>query len=93
MHGYTERIRIRYLGDMAATTTIKLSPSTRDRINARARERGMTPGALVEALLDADDRERRFETVRLAYSQLAADDHASEAAEWDATNLDGLDNA
>ena len=53
----------------------------------------MTPGAIVEALLDAADRERRFETLRLACSQLAADDHASETAEWDATNLDGLDNA
>lgn len=82
-----------YLGTMAATTTIKLTPSTRDRINARARERGMTPGALVEALLDADDRARRFETVRMAYSQLAADDDGSETTAWDTANFDGLDDA
>lgn len=83
----------RYHGDMAAaSTTIKVTPQARDRINERARARGMTPAALLEALLDADDRAQRFAAVRAGYEALAAhDDYQAEVAEWDATSADGLD--
>ncbi|MEI2776341.1 MAG: hypothetical protein V9G19_10305 [Tetrasphaera sp.] len=76
----------------AATTTIKVTPHARDRINARARARGITPAALVEALLDADDRAQRFAAVRAGYAALAADDdYHDDVAAWDATSADGLD--
>lgn len=81
------------MGHMAAaTTTIKVTPHARDRINERARARGITPAALLEALLDADDRAQRFAAVRAGYATLAADDdYQDEVAEWDATSADGLD--
>ncbi|WP_460835301.1 hypothetical protein [Nocardioides hungaricus] len=78
----------------AATTTIKVTPHARDRINERARARGLTPAALLEALLDADDRAQRFAAVRVGYAALPVDDdYYSEAAEWDAANTDGLEGA
>lgn len=76
----------------AATTTIKVTPHARDRINERARARGMTPAALLEELLDADDRAQRFASVRAGYAALATgDDYQAETAEWAATSADGLD--
>lgn len=54
----------------------------------------MTPAALLEALLDTDDRVQRFAAVRAGYAALAADDeYQDEVAEWDATNADGLGGA
>lgn len=51
----------------------------------------MTPAALLEALLDADDRAQRFAAVRAGYAALAADDdYQDEVAEWDVTSADGL---
>jgi hypothetical protein len=77
----------------AATTTIKVTPRARDRINERARTRGITPAALLEELLDADDRARRFAGVRAGYAALVAeDDYLDEASEWDPTITDGLRN-
>ena len=77
-----------------ATTTIKVSPQARDRINERAREQGLTPGALLERLLDDHDRARRFAAVRNGYAALPPDDdYYAETAEWDATGGDGLDGA
>lgn len=78
----------------AATTTIKVTPAARDRINERARARGMTPAALLEALLDADDRAQRFAAVRAGYAALPADDdYETESAAWDVTNDDGSERA
>lgn len=78
----------------AATTTIKVTPAARDRINARAKARGVTPAVLLDALLDADDRAQRFAAVRAGYAALPPDDdYYDETAEWDATNADGLDGA
>lgn len=51
----------------------------------------MTPAALLEALLDADDRAQRFAAVRAGYAALAADDdYRDEVAEWDAASVDGI---
>lgn len=51
----------------------------------------MTPAAVLETLLDADDRAQRFAAVRAGYAALAADDaYRDEVVEWDATSADGL---
>jgi len=79
---------------MAATTTIKVTPHARDRINARSRERGVTPSVFVESLIDQYERAQRFAAIRAGYAALPADDdYFTETAEWDMTNTDGLDGA
>ncbi|AKU15158.1 hypothetical protein [Luteipulveratus mongoliensis] len=79
---------------MAATTTIKVTPHARDRINERARAQGVTPAALLERLLDEHDRAQRFAAVRASYAALSPDDdYHAETAAWDATGEDGLDGA
>ena len=77
---------------MAATTTIKVSPDVRDRLNRAAASRGVTPGALVEQLVADYERDRWFELIRSRYDALPADDdYATETREWeDATIGDGL---
>lgn len=78
----------------AATTTIKVTPHARDRINARARSQGLTPATYVERLVDEDERRQRFADVRDGYAALAADDdYYAETAEWDATVADGIGGA
>lgn len=78
----------------AATTTIKVTPHTRERINQRARVEGITPAVLLERLLDADDRAQRFAAVRAGYAALlAGEEYEAETAEWDLTSDDGLDGA
>lgn len=79
---------------MAATTTIKVTPQARDRINNRARAQGVTPAVILERLLDQDDRARRFDAVRAGYAALpAGDDYDAETGEWDAVDGDGLEGA
>jgi len=79
---------------MAATTTIKVTPHARDRINERARSQGVTPSRFIESLVDEYDRAQRFAAVRAGYEALAADDdYRQETAGWDATLADGLDDA
>lgn len=79
---------------MAASTTIKVTPQARDRINKSARAQGVTPAVLLEQLLDEHDRARRFAAVRAGYAALPADDDlTAESAEWDATSADGLGGA
>lgn len=75
---------------MAASTTIKVTPHARDRINERAREQGVTPAVLLEQMLDAADREDRFAAVRAGYAALADQDYRAETAEWEAVSEDGL---
>ena len=82
------------LSGMAATTTIKVTPQARDRINARARAQGLTPATYVERLVDEDDRRQRFAAVRAGYAALSPDDdYYAETAEWDTTNSDRITDA
>lgn len=83
-----------YHGVMAATTTIKVTPQARDRINDRARAQGVTPAVILERLLDQDDRARRFDAVRAGYAALpTGDDYYAETDEWNAVDGDGLGEA
>ena len=78
-----------------SATTIKVSTELRDRINALAAERGLTAGSLVEKLLD--DMLWR-EQVDLAIRQMRSmspeeeAEYLAEAAEWDVTLSDGLED-
>lgn len=79
---------------MVASTTIKVTPAARDRINAHARAAGVTPAVLLNRLLDQHDRALRFAAVRAGYAALPVeDDYAAESDMWDAVNEDGLDDA
>lgn len=76
------------------STTIKLDPAVRDRLNLEARKRGLTAGSFVEELLDAWSRDQRFAAIRQAMAQTPADlidSYAAEAAALDRLAGDGLD--
>ncbi len=75
------------------STTIKIESSVRDRLNAAARDRGLTAGSFVEELLELYLREQRFAAIREAMASRPAIDlaYSDEIAEWDAASEDGLD--
>jgi len=76
---------------MAATTTIKVDPEVRDRLNTTAAARGVTPGRLVDELLTSYERAQWFADIRAAYDRLPAeDDYVAETIAWNETNGDGL---
>lgn len=74
------------------STTIKIESSVRDRLNAAARDRGLTAGSFVEELLELYLREQRFSAIREAMAARPAIDlvYSGDVAEWDATSEDGL---
>lgn len=76
------------------TTTIKVSDELRDRLKAQAGRDGLTLGAHLERLADAEDRRRRrrrrLESVKAAIAQTPdadAESHSVETAEWEHTEL------
>ena len=76
------------------TTTIKLAPELRDRLNAEARRQSTTVAQVIEGLLDDRARARRFADLDRAIRATPAaltDSWDDETAAWDATSGDGLD--
>ncbi|AZS38846.1 MULTISPECIES: hypothetical protein [Microbacterium] len=72
------------------TTTIKVSDDLRDRLKEQATRDGLTLGAHLAHLADAEDRRRRLQSLKHAIERTAAADkqsHAAEAAEWERTDL------
>lgn len=72
------------------TTTIKVSDELRDRLKAQAGRDGLTLGAHLERLADAEDRRRRLESVKAAIARTSdadAESHSVETAEWEHTEL------
>jgi predicted DNA-binding protein len=80
---------------MAATSTIRVTPETRDRLNRISAERGISAGELVEELVgEAEDR-ALLDAMEAHYEELRADSEARELARdeiaaWGATAGDGL---
>lgn len=75
-----------------STTTIKVPADLRDRINADARERGLTAAGLIEGLLDGYERRRRMEAFgRSVRSADAA--YRDESRAWDLAMPDPADDA
>lgn len=69
------------------TTTIKVPGELRDRVNARAREDGMTAAGLIANLLD--DRERRERMAAFGRAIRSADaDYWDEFRTWDEIAVD-----
>ena len=78
----------RYTSSM--TTTIKVSDDLRDRLKDQAARDGLTLGAHLERLADAEDRRRRLESVKEAIARTSAsglEEYAAEVAEWESTDL------
>lgn len=75
------------------TTTIKVSDGLRDRLKVQAARDGLTLGAHLDRLADADDRIHRLRDLKFAIAQTPREDaaaHASETAGWERTELTDL---
>ena len=75
-------------------TTIKVSSSTRDKINALAAEQGLTAGSLVEKVLEDYLWRQQVEEAKRAMRDAPKevwDEYIAEAEIWDATLGDGLE--
>lgn len=77
---------------MSATATIRVPRETRDRLAARARERGVSLSSL---LTEFARRAERADALRSEREATRADSGAAPVAaeerEWDAVAADGLD--
>jgi predicted transcriptional regulator len=72
------------------TTTIKVSDELRDRLKEQASREGLTLGAHLAHLADAEDRRLRLESLRTAIADSSVGDvesHAAETAQWERTEL------
>lgn len=72
------------------TTTIKVSDELRDRLKMQAARDGLTLGAHLARLADADDRAHRLRDLKTAIastSDTSAALYAAECAEWERTEL------
>ncbi|GAA4159133.1 hypothetical protein GCM10022286_13000 [Gryllotalpicola daejeonensis] len=76
------------------TTTIKVSDELRDRLKAQAALDGVTLGAHLARLADAEDRRLRLRELKIAVSRTSLADiqsHAAESAEWERAELADAD--
>lgn len=81
---------------MAMSSTIKVSTDLRDRLNARARNQGVTVAQSIERLLAHSERAEFFAVMRAQYAAMSPDDRAEYEAEvrlWDAAAGDGLEGS
>ncbi|MCC6270454.1 MAG: hypothetical protein IT190_04200 [Microbacteriaceae bacterium] len=72
------------------TTTIKVSHELRDRLKVQAARDGLTLGAHLARLAEADDRARRLGDLKAAIANTSDDDaelYAAEVADWERTEL------
>ena len=72
------------------TTTIKVSHRLRDRLKVQAARDGLTLGAHLARLAEADDRAHRLSDLKAAIADTSAKDtalYAAESAEWERTEL------
>jgi predicted DNA-binding ribbon-helix-helix protein len=72
------------------TTTIKVSDELRDRLKSQASRDGLTIGAHLTRLADADDRRQRLSALKSAIAGTSAEGMASyetESAAWERAEL------
>ena len=72
------------------TTTIKVSDELRDRLKRQAARDGLTLGAHLARLADAEDRRRRLSDLKVAIAATPANDlrsHEAETAIWERSEL------
>lgn len=80
----------------AASTTIRTSTGTRERLRAIADERGMALTEALDLVVDAFDESRFWDSVDAGFAALRDDpvasaDYDRELREWDAVLADGLE--
>jgi hypothetical protein len=80
---------------MPATSTIRVTPETRDRLNRISAVRGISAGELVDELVRQAEDQTLLEAAAAHYAELRTDSDAWESyrveiAAWDATAGDGL---
>lgn len=72
------------------TTTIKVSDGLRDRLKTQAARDGLTLGAHLARLADAEDRRHRLLALREAVAGTSPDgieSHSAESAVWERSEL------
>lgn len=72
------------------TTTIKVSDELRDRLKEQAARDGITLGAHLAHLADAEDRRWRLHLMKSAIDASSSADagpHAAETGDWERTEL------
>ncbi len=72
------------------TTTIKVSDELRDRLKEQAARDGLTLGAHLAHLADAEDRRWRLSALKAAIARSTpadAESHAHETDEWERAEL------
>jgi len=74
------------------TTTIRVPTTTRDKLAAQARQRGVSMAALLEELSDQAERQTAFEAERTATRADAQTPSVNdEELDWGSTSGDGVD--
>jgi predicted transcriptional regulator len=76
-----------YTRAMAATTTIKVPPALRDRVNREANTRGLTAAELLTELIDDYERRQRLDAFGRAFA--AADEqYQAETETWNSAEAE-----
>lgn len=79
-------------GDMAETATIRVPRATRDRLAARARDRGVSLSSLLTDLAERAERADAYRSEREATKAEMNDPEAlAEYRLWESTLEDGID--
>ncbi len=73
------------------TTTIRVSPETRDRLNALARRRNASAGEVVAALIQEADDRALLAAAEEGWERIAADRETLAAYRREARELDDFD--
>jgi hypothetical protein len=79
-------------GDMAETATIRVPRETRDRLAARARDRGVSLSSLLTDLAERAERADAYRSEREATkADIASPEAMAEYRLWEETLEDGID--
>lgn len=78
---------------MPATTTLRVRPHTRDRLNRLAQEDHLSAADMLDRLVEHEEQERLLRAMnddfrRLRGNESAWEEFKAETAAWDATSAD-----
>lgn len=78
---------------MQASTTLRVRPDTRDRLNRLAREDGVSAAALIDRLVAQEEAARALRSMNSDFERLRDDEAAwrefkAETAAWDASSAE-----
>jgi predicted DNA-binding protein len=80
---------------LAATTTVRVSPETREALTKLSGERGVSTADLIAELVTFEQERVLLEAMRRSFAEMASDsaalaEYKAELKLWDATVGDGL---